>query len=148
MANLYGVANAPGGPLYVQFTSGADINCPGGANTVIWTTPPLIAPSAGYFYALVFLSQIITTTATPPTGLSYGVAIGAGSVVNNMSIPGSAMPTSGSIYVPMLLVTPISQTAWQGAGSVVNVTCGPGVNACSVRAFGSGIVVLLRAADQ
>lgn len=148
MANLYGVANAPGLPVYTQFISGTDIACPGGVNTAIWTSPNLIAPSQGYFYALAFIGVEVTAGATAPTGYTAGIGIGAGTMTNGTSIPGTVIVANGTLYFTIVGISASSQVAWQGAGSPITCYISPGVNSATVKAFSSGMAVLLRAPDQ
>lgn len=148
MANLYGVANAPGLPVIL---GGA--NFPGGAinhdvYTQIGTSPALIAPSPGYFYALVQLTLEITFGATPPSTIFLGCAIGAGSVTNSCGIGQIGFTPSGGNIITLMTFTNPSQVAWQGAGSTVAFWMQPGGQNCTIATTSTGFVQLLRAPDQ
>lgn len=148
MANLYGVANAPGLPTLL---SGA--NFPGGivnpgVYSQIGTSATLVAPSQGYFYALVILTLEITFGATTPSTLFFGTSIGAGSVSNTLGIGQNGLTANGSNVITVPLFSPVSQVAWQGAGSTVGFWLQPGGVAVTMNTTSTGLVVLQRAPDQ
>lgn len=150
MANLYGVANAP---TTIQnfpasyFLSGGQV-LTHDVLTVIGTTGPLIAPSQGYFYALCFLTLEIQNGATVAQGLNIGVAIGAGSYTNTIGYYTYFLTPSGNNFIPATLFSATSQTAWQGAGSVLNFGVTPSTNSCTILAGSQALVMLVRAPDQ
>lgn len=148
MANLYGVANAPGLPLLTGNFPTSDTVCTANVFTTIYTSPPLVAPSQGYFYAMVFVCLQVQTGATIPAGVLFGVAIGAGSVTNIVSYATYPMAVSTSYYVPFYTFTPVSQSAWQGAGSTISLAFQPSTNNANVLHNSEGIITLLRAPDQ
>jgi hypothetical protein len=149
VANLYGVANAPSVPILLN--SGnfvGSTTCTHDIFTLVGTTPALVAPSAGYFYALVCVTFQLGTLTSVPTGNTLGLAIGAGSFTNAIGVGANFMAPSAAYCMTMCTFTPTSQVAWQGAGSVVNIGFQPGVNNCTWIANATGIVVLMRAPDQ
>lgn len=147
MANLYGVANAPGLPSLAA-NSTADVNCPSGATTPVIVTAPLIAPSNGYFYAMLWAQLEITMGATVPASIYCGAAIGAGSFVNNFGYATGGFAANGTYYLPFYTFTTPSQTAWQGAGSTVSMGVIPGGQAIVVRQYSYMMATLFRAPDQ
>lgn len=148
MANLYGVANSPGQPGQVTLIGGADVNCPAGSETNILTSPPLIAPSNGYFYA--WASGIITLVCgtTPPTAITVGIRVGAGADTMQFGINTSFLTASDFFMVPIGLFTPESTIPWQGAGSTVSIGITPVTGLCVARVQGSSVCIgLLRGID-
>ena len=150
MANLYGVANAPGLPVTMNLFNGADIalTTTGGAWTPIGSSPALIAPSNGYFYCRVDFAAQIASGAAGPSGVNMAVAIGAGSFTAGLSQPGYIFAPNSTVPCVWVGFTPVSQVAWQGAGSIVTVGMNCGVNVCTCKQWSWAIFTLLRAPDQ
>ena len=148
MANLYGVANAPGLPVVVSSLNTVAIAISTATQTLIGTSPALVAPSQGYFYCRVDIGLILLHGATPATGINVYVAIGAGSFTNPVSQ--GTFGQLGNSYVPLFFCTytPVSQVAWQGAGSTVSVGMNVGVNAATVQPYSWAMFTLMRAPDQ
>lgn len=147
MANLYGVANAPGLVGFINPLNGT-LACPAGVTTAIATTPNLVAPSQGYFYCLIIAGLVITAGATVPTGLNFSAAIGAGSYTNSNGYVTNFMAASSTTFSTYFTTTAVSQVAWQGAGSTVNIGFNPAGQAVTLQSYGSIMYVLLRAPDQ
>jgi hypothetical protein len=148
VANLYGVANAPGLPVLLgggNFTGGT---CNAGTYTQIGTSPALIAPSPGYFYALVILTLEMTFGATTPSTLFFACSIGAGSATNAVGIGQIGLIANSGNIITAVTNTPVSQVAWQGAGSTVGFWLQPGAQSCTVATTSTGLVLLMRAPDQ
>lgn len=147
MANLYGVANAPGPSVFSQ--AATNITCPPGVETTVIASPALIATSQGYFLAQVSGQLYINMGATPPTALTVAYKLGAGSDSASYPIPGQYLTANGNIIVPISFLTLYFSTAWQTPGTVINITLNPTAqqvivfNLCSNAFF-----VLLRAPDQ
>lgn len=148
MANLYGVANSPGMPTLLSPIAGSDVACSNDVVTTVGTIPALVAPSQGYFYAMVWAGFVIGAGATPPSGLTLELAIGAGSYVVVAGVAPSGLTASVNNNVFLMGVTAASQSAWQGAGSTVRVGLFPGAQSITVRQQSWAYAVLLRAPDQ
>jgi hypothetical protein len=146
MPNLYGVANAPG-PVVVLNQPG-DVACPVGANTIVASSPPLIAPSQGFYYPVVWCSFSINFGATNPSLLYLQFQIGAGSTVDFYEVDLLSMGANARInYFPTLVGTP-SQTPWVSPGSVINITVNPTSQAVTSAGYASRYrIALLRAPD-
>lgn len=147
MANLYGVANAPGLPQILTLTSG-DIVCSPNVYTAVITSAPLIAPSTGYFYAMIWAMLEIQLGATIAFGLYGGAAIGAGSFTNTLPYSTAGMAANGFYWLPFCTFTTPSQNAWQGAGSTVSLGLNPQTNGATVKQYSTMTVALFRAPDQ
>lgn len=147
MANLYGVANAPGLVAYTTANTG-NTSCTHDVYTTIFTSPALVAPSNGYFYALCWATLLLQAGASIPLSLSAGLAIGAGSVVQSFGIGTNAFVANGYIYVPVTMFTGSSQTAWQGTGSTISVQIMPATNTVTAINLSCFAYALFRAPDQ
>jgi hypothetical protein len=144
-SNLYGVANPVALPL--EGIIFGPIACPSGVETVIATTAALIAPSAGYFYPMVWFSLTLACGAAVPTSLVLAFKIGAGSDANSAYfVPGGYMASTYS-WPSCALVGPPSNVVWQGAGSVINLTCNPTAQAVNCYNI-NYVAALYRAPDQ
>jgi hypothetical protein len=146
-SNLYGVANPVAVPIILS--TATLIACNPGVETTVLSSAPLVAPSAGFFYPLIFLAFLIQFGATLPTTLSFNARIGAGADFDQMGLNMSAATALGNIMYYFPLVGIPSNVAWAGSGSVLNLT----INAAAqlVNFIGSGsraIVALYRAPDQ
>lgn len=147
MANLYGVANAPGMPT--RFGPSADTNIPANTWTTVCSSIPMIAPSAGWFYPIVWC-VISTQFASPyPADFRVGLAIGAGSVGDQYAMDAIDFPIGGRPICPGTLIGPASQVAWRGAGSVLNIQVYSATNPMIVPGYQTACIgVLYRAPDQ
>lgn len=148
MPNLYGVSNAPGLPQIVFPLDAGNVSCPPGVYTAIGSSPPMVAPSAGYFYCMVWGNLLVLSGATVPTGFTVGLSIGAGSVGNNIGLGANAAIANQTLILPFMLPTTPSQIAWQGSGSTVSVFLQPGANAVTCYALCNAVFCLFRAPDQ
>lgn len=149
MANLYGVANAPGIPqVAATLSGGANVSCPAGVYTTVHTSNPFIAPSQGFFYAIAWMAANLTMGASLPSGINISIAIGAGSYVNEWGFSPIWAVANGSYVIPFVVVTPPSQVAWQGAGSTVSIGINPALNALTCAQYSPSTIVLFRAPDQ
>lgn len=148
MPNLYGVANAPGLPVFATNIGNANIPCPAGSWTPVITSPAMIAPSAGYFYCMIWTTTIIAQGATVATALFAAAQIGAGSVANQVGLGGQAFVANATELVSLFTFSSPSQTAWQGAGSTVSLNLQAVTNAVTCYANSEACFVLLRAPDQ
>lgn len=149
MANLYGVANAPGPSVLNSTIGGGNITCPPGVETNIIASNPLIAVSQGFFFAQVLGQVAINIGATPPTALTVGFRIGAGADFWAWSWPSQYLVANAELISPLVAFTVTSQTIWQGTGSIVNVSLNP--TAQQVIAFTTisyAYFNLVRAPDQ
>lgn len=147
MANLYGVANAPQ-ICFITPSFAGPTTCNPNVITPIFTTGNIAAPSQGWFQVIVWVSLRIVNGATPPTGLAFQVAIGAGSYNTATQIGGQGLTPSGSNYVTMLAESVPAQTAWMGAGSQVVMALTAQTNGCTVAADSNSMFMLMRTADQ
>lgn len=147
MANLYGVANAPQITFQIIGFSASTL-CTANVITPVFVTGAIQAPSPGYFQILAWANLRITNSATPPTGIAFQVAIGAGSYGTASSIGGAGFTPSGSNYFTICAETPASQVAWTGAGSTVTLGITAQVNSTTVDIDSNALVMLIRSPDQ
>lgn len=147
MANLYGVANAPGMPI--RFGPASDTNIPANVWTTVCSSPPMIAPSPGWFYPIVWV-VISTQFASPyPADFRVGLAIGAGAVVDQFTMDAIDFSTGGRPICPGTLNGVASQVAWRGTGSVLNIQVYSATNPMIVPGYQTWCVgALYRAPDQ
>lgn len=148
MANLYGVANAPGLPVILGGANFPGVACAPNVYTQIGTTPTMVAPSAGYFYAFIMLTLEISFGAALPSTLFFACSIGAGSATNASGIGQFGLLVNAANIITAPTYTPVSQVAWQGAGSTIGLWLQPGGVTCTVQNTSTGIVTLFRAPDQ
>lgn len=147
MANLYGVANAP--QICFEIPNfAATTTCNANVYTAFFVTNPIIAPSQGWFQAAVWASVEIATGATPPSGLSFALAIGAGSYGTPALFAGNVFLPSAYTAMTLINVTPASQVAWQGAGSTVSFGLNPSNQLVQVVQNSNALIMLIRAPDQ
>lgn len=148
MANLYGVANAPGQFFAANTIGGANVACPPNVFTPIITTGTIIAPSNGYFFVMVWLTLEVAFGATVPTDLQIGCQIGAGSNGNTAG-PSASFTPNVTQQIVSVTATATSQVAWQPPGSTVTVNLRPGAQAVTVNNAGTWMFfVPFRAPDQ
>lgn len=148
MPNLYGVANCPGQPGQLLTVGGADVTCNPGAETNVITSPALIAPSNGYFYAWGSGILSLAIGATAPTNISIGIRIGAGADSMGFNINSFLLVANTLLMVPIGLFTPESQIPWQGAGSTVSIGVNPTTQLVIARLQGTSVCLgLLRGTD-
>lgn len=148
MANLYGVANSPGQPGQQLLIGGADVTCNAGVETNVITSPLLVAPSNGYFYAWASGMLTLVCGATPPTQVTIGIRIGAGADSMQIGINTVFLTASDFFMVPIGLFTPESQTPWQPPGSTVSIGITPLTGIVVARVQGSSVCLgLLRGTD-
>lgn len=148
MANLYGVANAPGYVQWVGTIGGANVSLPTGVTTPVFTSLPFVAPSAGYFFITCFIFFDFQSGATPPNGIFYAANIGAGSAPFNSSSSGPFAPST-TIQIAASAATVVSQSAWQGAGSTVTVAIQANTGPITINFGGSyAMMWMVRAPDQ
>ena len=149
MANLYGVANPIIYPAYATVIGGVDLACPAGTETNVIDSGALVAISNGYYYPVVCSYMNVTLGATPPTSLVVAARIGAGSDFSTFGPYPSLLVAGATLFITGMLVGPISQTAWQGAGSHIFVTVNPVAQGITFRSYSSGaFFYLYRAPDQ
>lgn len=148
MANLYGVANAPSFSVFANTIGSANIACPASTNTPIITTTAIVAPSQGYFYVLAWINAEVLIGATPPTSLTFTIAIGAGSFVNGVG-PAGSMIASTTELVSAATFSANSQVAWISPGSTVSIACNPFAQPVTVNNAGTwAMFTIMRAPDQ
>jgi hypothetical protein len=147
-SNLYGVAN-PVLTSGVQGPSG-DFTCPAGVLTVVLQTGPIIAPSPGYYYPMVWGVVIYGTGATPPSDVYVGLTINGGSFVDNYKADGNYYAIANATFdVNFALVGTPSNTLWRSPGSVIQIAIEPFTQPVSYRGYTPRFVYsLFRAADQ
>lgn len=146
-ANLYGVAN-PSPPLVV-YSGGGDLALTPGTETNVISSAAIVAPSGGWFYPVVWTTITVVYGATPPTLLTLGGRIGAGADFANVIFDGNTYAATTQQQYIYTLIGPASQVAWQGAGSIVNVTLLAATTSCTFRAFASRAAIgIFRAPDQ
>lgn len=144
-ANLYGVANPvslPGGQIVF-----GPIACPAGVETTVASPPALTAPSGGYFYPMCWFNVEMLSGATLAVSVTFAIRIGAGSDVDTAYFVPASYQANNYAFFSMSFSGPPSNTIWQGAGSVVNITCNP--NSQPVTCYNMKYTVgLFRAPDQ
>jgi hypothetical protein len=150
MPNLYGVANAPGYPLLAGTPGGNPVTCNAGVATDFITGPNLVAPSQGYFWVHVFVNLSINWGATIANPVLIWPRFGSGSNWSNgMGLNPSGAVANGWSYWTFTLVSPISQVAFQGTGSPVNISMTPTGAALTISNFSTqAFFTLFRAPDQ
>ena len=149
MANLYGVSNPVTYPQVLSLAGVGNVALPGGAETPIFTSNPLIALSAGFYYVFITGSLAIAAGATSPTGLNVFAKIGAGADFQNVGYTGATFPANSNVAAPFVLISPPSSVPWLGAGSTVTISVNPAVNAVTALQYGTfALVTLYRAPDQ
>ena len=149
MPNLYGVST----PTTVWQNTGtigfADIPCPAGVETNVWSVGPIIANCSGYYWVWIIGSFTISIGATPPGSYTYGARIGAGSDFASGGSPAQLLIANSNFLQPINMQGSISESLWRAPGSTVNVSFNPTGQGITVRGSGSGCsLVLMRAPDQ
>jgi hypothetical protein len=91
---------------------------------------------------------VLSTGASVPANIFFAAAIGAGSYTGATGFQASNMVASSNFYLTVPVISPISQTAFQGAGTVINFGCQPTVQSITVNQFSAGQFMLMRAPDQ
>lgn len=144
-ANLYGVAN----PVILPITASAagPVSCSAGVETTLMSTPALVAPSAGYFYPLIWFTFTLNLGATPATGLTIAFKIGGGSDVDTFFTAGFGSYASNYTWLATTLLGQPSNTAWQAPGSIINITGNSGGQLSAIYNM-KYVVALFRAPDQ
>jgi hypothetical protein len=147
--NLYGVANAPGLPTFATLIGAANITLPAGVETAIITSPPLVAPSAGFFYPLIFGYSVVTQGAVGAGGATWFARIGNGADFLSISFPGFLLPANASVALPLLGAGAASEVPWRSPGSTITISwnISSGAATCYYP-FSTVYFVLLRAPDQ
>jgi hypothetical protein len=149
VANLYGVANAPGLPIFYNCIGAADVVCNAGAETNFIDTGLIVAPSLGYFYAMAWLAVVVSTGVGAPSSINFALRVNNGADQSNVGLNSAFLtPSTNSIFYYPLLGTP-SQTVWQGGGAHVQLSASCTTNAITVRYPGTWCLIgLFRAPDQ
>lgn len=146
-SNLYGVANAPM-ILFASPSFAGNVSCTANVMTGVFTSGSIVAPSQGYFAVAVWASLRILNGATPPTGLAFAIAIGAGSYNTAQQIGGQGLTPSGNNYVSMYALSVPSNTAWTGAGSTITLGVTAQTTATTVMGDSHCMIMLYRIPDQ
>lgn len=145
-SNLYGVANAPA--LAVKATFGGVI-CPAGVETNLISSPPLVAPSQGYFYVVCNLMIFVAYQPTLPSAVTFAARIGAGADFDSYPVNLANVAVSTGFEYSLTLISPAFSIPWLGAGSVVNTTANPTGFQINTTGIGSQCwFMLVRAPDQ
>lgn len=149
MANLYGVANNIGIPIYTNLIGGANVAVPAGVETNVADSGLIIAPSNGYFATVWAGALTVTMGVSVPTSLIIAARIGAGSDYTQFQVPSNIFVASANLFVPFFVAGPSSQVPWQPPGSHVYLTvtaAGQAVNISQL--FSTTFFWLIRGSDQ
>lgn len=144
-SNLYGVASPVALPLTGEAVG--PVNCNPSVETIIVTMPAMAAPSAGYFYPMLWFSCSVQQGATVPTSITIAAKIGAGSDFDSFYVVPASYMVNNYGYFSSALVGAASNVAWQGSGSVLNLTCNPAGQLVIVYNI-KWVAALFRAPDQ
>jgi hypothetical protein len=146
-SNLYGVANAPGAPQGI--TIGGNISCPIGVETAVISSPPMIAPSPGWFSVLITGHISISYGATVPAAINYQIKFSGGSDLFSLQwAPGGQAAGAWQILPFNYCIGPYS-SQWQAPGSVLQLTVTATGQPVTAMQFGCiAYFTLLRAPDQ
>jgi hypothetical protein len=149
MANLYGVANPVIAPLGTGTIGGANIALPANVETIIATSPALIAISNGIYYPAIFGQMCCQPNAAGLNAFTISARTGGGADWATQSYPINTLGAGQYLILPFIWFGPQSTVAWQGAGSVLNITATAG--GVAGQALGVGtyfFCTLFRAPDQ
>jgi hypothetical protein len=141
MGNVYGIANPLSVPAIV--VGGGDVACPAGSPTTVLSSAALSAFAPGDYYPMIWAYLAILFGATPPTAMSVGFQLGAGSTVDFMALPVPLFVANATILFTVPLVGANSGSAWVGAGSIINVTVNPFAQAVTFKYANSRAVIAL-----
>ena len=146
-ANLYGVASPLKLPIIVS--GGADIVCNANVATPVLSASGLFAPSAGWFYPIIWGFLEVTMGASIPTNSNWGFNINGGSTVDFYQIDTNLTVANAYFGLNFALVGTPSNVIWRPPGSTINITVLPFTNAVTYRGYSSrAIIALFRAPDQ
>jgi len=149
VANLYGVANAPGFPLAYNLIGGADIALPTGVETNIIDSGVITAPSQGYFYPIAWLALVFSLGATPPGGLQIAIRVNGGADQQAYGWNGAFLIASANLMDFHILIGTPSQIFAPGAGAHVQISAQSQTQPSTARFAGSeAVIALYRAPDQ
>ena len=149
MPNLYGVSNPIILPVQVGTVGGSNVTCNAGVETIVATSSPLVAISAGVYYPYIVGALLITTGATGPTGVTWAARIGAGADFLQVPMPGGMFGPTQWIQVPIFAVGPAATVPWQGTGSTLSVMLTATAQNITVQSLFTNLwMTLYRAPDQ
>lgn len=147
MGNVWGIANPTGVPAPASI--GSDVPCPAGAGTWTLVSSALTANTPGNYYPIVWGNLAFLCGATPPTALTFSLAINNGAYVDTQTVPPALLVASATLNIPVTMVGLNSGTAWLGAGSTVWIGVNPTGQAVTFKFAGSRLIcALYRGPDQ
>jgi len=145
---IWGVADPIPLPTVNETVGGADVVTVPTAETPVITTAAIAAFNPGPYFPIVEGLLTIVLGAMAPASLQISFNLNGGSDVDSFVVEPGLLVALAELIVPIFLLGTNSPTAWQGAGSVVNITVLTPDNAVTVKFVGSrAIVGIMRGPD-
>ena len=138
---IWGVADPTPAALVYGTVAAGDVDCVAGTETTVITTGPLAGLSPGPYYPLILCALTVVLGAAAPSALQFAFRLGAGSDVDVYVVEPGLLVALAEFIVPVYLVGVNSASAWQGAGSTINITGLATTNDATVKFVGSRALV-------
>ena len=145
---IWGVADPLPQPAVYGTVAAGDVSLALGVETTFITTGALSGLNPGPYFPQIWLTATIVLGATAPTALVIAFKLGAGSDVDTYTVEPGLLVNSAELAISVVLIGTNSLTAWQGAGSTINITGLASTHAATAKFVGSRAVVgLFRGPD-
>jgi len=140
---VWGIADPLPLPVVYETVAGADVDV-GATETDIITTPAIAALNQGPYYPLLQGVLTIVLGAMAPSALQFAFTVNAGSDVDVYVVEPGLLVALAELVIPIFLIGLNSNTAWQGAGSVISVTGTSATNDVTAKFVGSRCLIGLQ----
>lgn len=138
--NLYGVSQ-PG--VFPAVAFGGDVACPAATDTVILTSPVVLASSSGYYFPLLLGQLVFLCGAAAPTAFSIKARVQGQAAFATSAVAPGLMVNNGTFIMPYTTFGNASGTAFWPSGSIIEIVANPTTNALTFKGVGSLVIIAL-----